>query len=70
MVDITDIHSHILFQVDDGSPSIETSLEILKKEYQQGVRNVICTPHYHAGECMPKPDVIKKNFLTDRKSVV
>ncbi|WP_302625612.1 CpsB/CapC family capsule biosynthesis tyrosine phosphatase [uncultured Eubacterium sp.] len=70
MVDITDIHSHILFQVDDGSPSIETSLEILKKEYQQGVRNVICTPHYHAGECMPKPDVIKKNFLTLKREVI
>lgn len=62
MVDITDIHSHILFQVDDGAPSLKTSLDILEKEYKQGVRNVICTPHYHAGECMPKHDLIKENF--------
>lgn len=62
MVGITDIHSHILFHVDDGAPTIETSLEILKKEYHQGVRNVICTPHYHAGECMPKINVVKENF--------
>lgn len=62
MVDITDIHSHILFQVDDGSPSLKTSLDILEKEYQQGVRNVICTPHYHAGECMPERGLIEENF--------
>ena len=32
MKGITDIHNHILFQVDDGSDSIETSVDILKKE--------------------------------------
>lgn len=67
MVNITDIHSHILFNVDDGSPSLKTSLDILKKEYSQGVRNVICTPHYHAGECKTENDLIKENFLVLQK---
>lgn len=53
MKGITDIHSHILFEVDDGSDSIETSLKLLRKEYEQGVRNIILTPHFHIGECMP-----------------
>jgi protein-tyrosine phosphatase len=71
MIDITDIHSHILFQVDDGSPSLETSLDILEQEYRQGVRNVICTPHHHAGECMPEPDLIKKHFsILEKETMV
>lgn len=62
MIGITDIHSHILFQVDDGSDSIETSLKILEKEYEQGVRNVILTPHFHMGECMPDNELVKRHF--------
>lgn len=59
---ITDIHSHIIFQVDDGSDSLETSLEILRREYQQGVTRIILTPHYHIGECTPEQKVIKEHF--------
>lgn len=62
MKGITDIHSHILFQVDDGSDSMETSVEILKKEYEQGVENVILTPHFHLGECMPESGLIRAHF--------
>lgn len=62
MKGITDIHSHILFQVDDGSDSIETSLAILKKEYEQGVTNVVLTPHFHVGECMPKNSRVEEHF--------
>lgn len=59
---ITDIHSHILFRVDDGSDSEETSLEILKREYEQGVSNVILTPHYDISGCMPSVRRIKSHF--------
>lgn len=62
MIGITDIHSHILFQVDDGSDSLETSLKLLKKEYEQGVRNVILTPHFHIGACMPDNHIINEHF--------
>lgn len=43
---MTDIHSHILFDVDDGSRSLEESIELLKKMKEIGFNNVICTPHY------------------------
>ena len=43
---MTDIHSHILFDVDDGSKSIEESIELLKKLKKIGFNNVILTPHY------------------------
>lgn len=40
-----DIHSHILPGIDDGSPDIDTSLEILRTLSEVGVRKFICTPH-------------------------
>lgn len=43
---MTDIHSHILFGVDDGSSSIEESIELLKKMSSVGFNKVILTPHY------------------------
>lgn len=43
---MTDIHSHILFNLDDGSKSIDESIELLKKMESVGFNNVILTPHY------------------------
>lgn len=43
---MTDVHSHILFNIDDGSSSIEESLELLKKMQDIGFTDVILTPHY------------------------
>lgn len=62
MKGITDIHTHIMFKVDDGSNSLEKSLEMLKQEYSQGVTKVILTPHYHAGECMPRREIVESRF--------
>lgn len=41
-----DIHSHILYGIDDGSRSIEESIEILDEMYNEGVTDIILTPHY------------------------
>jgi len=46
---MTDIHSHILFDLDDGSKSIEESIELLKKLKDIGFNNIILTPHYIEG---------------------
>jgi len=46
---MTDIHSHILFNVDDGSRTIEESIELLRKMHEIGFKNVILTPHYIEG---------------------
>lgn len=45
---MTDIHSHIIFDVDDGSKSIEESIELLRQMKEVGFDNVIMTPHYIA----------------------
>lgn len=41
----TDIHSHILPGIDDGSPDIATSLQLIKGLYDVGYRKLVATPH-------------------------
>ena len=44
---MTDLHTHILPGMDDGSRSPEMSLELLRREAAQGVDTVVLTPHYY-----------------------
>ena len=40
-----DIHSHILPGVDDGSQSMDESLELLEIAADSGVHTIVATPH-------------------------
>lgn len=42
-----DIHSHIIPNVDDGSPNDQTTLSMLQRAYNDNVKNIILTPHYN-----------------------
>ncbi|HWO00219.1 MAG TPA: CpsB/CapC family capsule biosynthesis tyrosine phosphatase [Blastocatellia bacterium] len=44
-----DIHSHILPEVDDGSHSLEESLEMCRASAKDGVNVMVATPHAHDG---------------------
>ena len=70
MEGFVDIHNHILFKVDDGSDSIETSIEMIKEEYKQGVRKLFLTPHYDEESFRPSPDRFKSHFEALKKEVV
>ena len=41
-----DIHAHIIPFVDDGSSSLEDSIRLIETEVEQGVTDIVCTPHY------------------------
>lgn len=45
-----DIHLHILPGVDDGSPNLESSLEMARLAVESGVHRVIATPHCNLPE--------------------
>lgn len=41
-----DLHCHLLYGIDDGSKSLEESIELLKDMESQGITECILTPHY------------------------
>jgi protein-tyrosine phosphatase len=44
-----DIHSHILPEVDDGSHSLEESIQMCRTSADDGVTVMVATPHAHDG---------------------
>lgn len=51
---IVDFHSHVLPDIDDGSPSVEMSVAMLQRQAQQGISHVVATPHFYAQIDDPK----------------
>lgn len=44
-----DLHTHLLFGIDDGAKTIEETISILKKLEKSGVKELVFTPHYING---------------------
>lgn len=44
---MVDFHTHILPKIDDGSKSLEESLAMLRAEWEQGIKEVVLTPHFY-----------------------
>lgn len=57
-----DIHTHLLFGVDDGPASYEDSVSMLKRAKEQGVDAMILTPHYRHGMFAYPKEKIEANF--------
>lgn len=58
----SDVHSHILYGVDDGVQQLEESLQILRELENLGFENLWCTPHVM--EDIPnETEFLKERFL-------
>lgn len=57
-----DIHSHIVFDVDDGPQDWADSKALLEEAYAQGVRTIVSTSHRRKGMFETSEDEIARNF--------
>lgn len=48
-VEMIDLHTHILYGLDDGAKTIEESIEMCRIGYHDGIRTVVATPHILPG---------------------
>ena len=55
-----DIHSHIIYGVDDGSQSFLESVEMLHAAQKAGIDRLYATPHWKSGH--PEIDRIRSHF--------
>ena len=51
---MVDFHTHILPGIDDGSPDVKTSVEMVRQELEQGVDTIFLTPHFVAQRDYPE----------------
>ena len=63
----TDIHSHFIPGIDDGSPDMETTISLIKEMQGLGFKKVITTPHVMSDFYKNTSDIILKG-LTDIRS--
>lgn len=58
-----DLHTHLLYGVDDGAATEDASLRVLRRFSADGVRLVACTPHLRASEIATlDPDALNPTF--------
>lgn len=62
MTGFTDIHSHIMPGVDDGSRSFEESILMLKMAKEENIRKIILTPHQKPDRSCVSAEGIRKRI--------
>lgn len=61
LTDLTDLHSHLLFDIDDGAKCIEDSIRLVDIYIENGYSGVVATPHYVKGtKYTPSPELLKE----------
>jgi protein-tyrosine phosphatase len=65
----TDMHSHILPGIDDGSDGIETSLELIRGLKALGYNKLIATPHIMWDMYRNTPEIVNRQLNLVREAV-
>ena len=58
----TDLHSHLIPGIDDGSKSMEESIALIRELYSMGYRKLITTPHIMADYYRNTPEIIQSGL--------
>lgn len=64
---MTDIHCHLIYDVDDGSRSLQESIELLQELNKAGFNQVIITPHFISGTEYNSDNELKLSRLHEIK---
>jgi protein-tyrosine phosphatase len=66
MVGFSDIHTHILPNVDDGAENLTKAMEMIRMAYDDGIRTLFLTPHYKGGYKGYNVDQLRELFANIR----
>lgn len=66
---ITDMHSHLIPGIDDGSKSIEESIALIKELCELGYKKLITTPHIMSDFYKNTPEIIMEGLEKVREAV-
>ena len=64
-----DVHSHFIPGIDDGAPTLEDGLDLLRAMHELGYRKVVTTPHSMADGYKNAPEVILGGLEKLRRAV-
>lgn len=66
----TDMHSHLIPGIDDGSKTMEESIELVKRLAGYGLKKIITTPHIMSEYYRNTPEIINMGLEDLRKAVI
>ncbi len=65
---MVDLHHHLLYGLDDGSPDLETSVAMARAAAADGITHVVATPHASASWAFD-PELISERLATLRQAL-
>ena len=65
----TDIHSHFIPGIDDGSPDMETTIALIEKMQKLGFEKIITSPHVMSDFYQNSSEIILKGLADIRKEL-
>ena len=65
----TDIHSHFIPGIDDGSPDMETTIALIEKMQELGFEKIITSPHVMSDFYQNSSEIILKGLADVRKEL-
>ena len=65
----SDMHNHVLPGIDDGSPDIESSMELIGTMFDAGYKRIVATPHIYKEFYPNSRDTVSEAFDTIAEKV-